>query len=268
MAARPEVTSLLDEARPEQRLPTLLFAAVHHEVLRLGRDYPADGDALAGFCEEHADAIRTLVATRRTQTNEVGRSGFLMPCLATLPQPLSLIEIGASAGLNLNLDRYAYRYGDRALGDSPVVLEPELRGPPPPVERLPEIASRVGVDLEPAPDPDWLRACTWPDQPERLRRLDAALAIAAEHPPPLVQGDALALLPELIERAEGTVVVMHSAVAFYLSSQQLQQLLWLVAEVHHVSAEIEAGGEAFALRVDGDRVGEAHYHGQWLAWGA
>jgi hypothetical protein len=267
LAERSEVTALLDAARPEQRLPMLLFAAVHHEVLRLGVGYPDHAEGFARFTAEHAGAIRELVASRRTQTNEVGRCAFLLPCLAGLPEPLSLIEVGASAGLNLNLDRYAYRYGERAIGESAVVLAPELRGPPPPVERLPRVIGRVGIDLAPAPDPDWLRACLWPDQPERLARLDAALEIAAHHPPPLVEGDALELLPDLIATTEGTVVVLHSAVTVYFDEAERARLLELVRDVHHVSAEAEDDWRAFVLRVDGRRVGAAQPHGAWLTWG-
>jgi hypothetical protein len=262
------VLALLEEARPEQQLPPLLLAAVHHEVLRLGVPYPSDADTFERFCEEHERAIRELVATRRTQTNEVGRCAFLLPCLAGLPEPLSLIEVGASAGLNLNLDRYAYRYGDRAIGDSTVVLAPDLRGPPPPVERLPRIVDRIGVDIEPAPDPLWLRACLWPDQPERLARLDAALEIALLHPPPLVQGDALELLDVLVARAEGTPVVFHSAVTLYFDESQRDRLRGLARGAHYVSAEAEDSWSEFVLRVDGRRVGGAHPHGRWLAWGA
>ena len=268
LAGRPDVLALLDAARPEQRLPLLLFASVHHEVLRLGVGYPASGEAFADFCEEHGDALRELLATRRTQTNEVGRSGFLLPCIAMFGEPLALIEVGASAGLNLNLDRYAYRYGDRVVGESPLLLEPELRGTTPAVEELPVVASRVGVDLAPAPDPMWLRACTWPDQPDRLARLDAALAIAAEHPPPLVQGDALELLPDLIAAAEGTVVVFHSAVTYYLDEGQRERLDALVASVGHVAAETfdARHHHSLELRVDGCLAGRAHYHGRWLDW--
>lgn len=265
LAERPEVLGLLAAARPEQRLPLLLFAAVHHEVLRHGVAYPADPDAFADFCAEHAQALRELLATRRTQTNEVGRCGFLLPCLSRIPGPLGLIEVGASAGLNLNLDRYAYRYGSVELGDSAVRLEPELRGRAP-ATGIPRVVSRIGVDLAPAPDPDWLRACVWPDQPERLARLNAALAIAAEHPVELVQGDALELLPSLIAAAQGTVVVFHTAVGDYLSAEQEEQLLALVRDVHHVSAETHGDLAAFTLSVDGQVVGRAHPHGTWLEW--
>lgn len=266
LAERPDVLALLDDARPEQRRPMLLLAAVHHEVLREGVAYPPDADAFAAFCTLRRRRIGELVATGRTQTNEVGRAALLLPCLALLDEPLALIEVGASAGLNLNLDRYAYRYGEQELGESEVVLAPELRGAAPAVDHIPRVASRVGVDLAPAPTPDWLRACIWPDQPERLARLDAALRIAYEHPPPLVQGDALELLGELIAAAEGTVVVFHSAVTFYFDDSQRAAFDALVAGVHHVSAEPEPDWDSFLLRVDGRRVGRAHPHGRWLAW--
>lgn len=267
LADRPEAEELLAHSRPEQRLPMLLFAAVHYEVLREGAEYPSDADAFLAFCRERAERIGETVSTRRTQTNEVARSAFLLPCLALSEEPITLIEVGASAGLNLNLDRYAYVYGDRRLGDSPVVLEPELRGPPPPVERVPRIASRVGIDLAPAPDPDWLRACLWPGDPSRRERLDAALEIAAEHPPPLIQGNALELLPDLIARAEGNVVVMHSAVTVYFSDPERERLKELLEPVTHVSAETEDEWASVRLRVDGRAVGRAHPHGVWLEWG-
>jgi hypothetical protein len=88
------------------------------------------------------------------QTNEVGRSAVLMSGLLAVADrfrlPLRLFELGASAGLNLQLDRYGYRLGGIVAGceHSPLRLEPEWRGPPPP-EARPEISGRLGVDLDP-----------------------------------------------------------------------------------------------------------------------
>jgi hypothetical protein len=45
-----------------------------------------------------------------------------------------------------------------------------------------------------------LRACLWPDQPERIARLDAELALAAADPPLLLQGDAVEVLPDAFAR--------------------------------------------------------------------
>ena len=111
-------------------------------------------------------------------------------------RPLALIEIGASAGLNLRWDHYAYDYGGRAAGvpSSPLTIECELVGPHLPPLDPPPVVWRAGVDLAPvdASDPAdarWLRACLWPDQPARQARLAAALEIARSHPVDIRRGD-------------------------------------------------------------------------------
>ncbi|MBV8998283.1 MAG: DUF2332 family protein [Solirubrobacterales bacterium] len=59
----------------------------------------------------HRDEIATVMASRRTQTNEPARCATLLPVLARLPQPLALVEVGAAAGLCLLPDYYAYDFG-------------------------------------------------------------------------------------------------------------------------------------------------------------
>jgi hypothetical protein len=93
---------------------------------------------------------------RRTQTNEPARCATLLPALAQLPPPLALIEVGASAGLTLLTDRYSYDYArHRITGRDP--LAPTLRcqpgGPVPLPDRVPEIAWRAGLDLNPSTSP-------------------------------------------------------------------------------------------------------------------
>ena len=41
---------------------------------------------------------------RRTQTNEPARCAVLLPALAQLPEPLALVDVGASAGLTMLFD--------------------------------------------------------------------------------------------------------------------------------------------------------------------
>ncbi len=110
--------------------------------------------------------VRSVVLARATQTNEVGRCAALMPLLAELPQPVALLEVGASAGLCLLPDRYRYRYQPergpgRQLGppQSPVTLTCELRGDTEPPTGLPQVAWRAGLDLDPVDitDPDAIR---------------------------------------------------------------------------------------------------------------
>ncbi|PYC61748.1 hypothetical protein C7C45_33155, partial [Micromonospora arborensis] len=108
--------------------------------------------------------------------------------LAALPQPIALLEVGASAGLNLYPDRYAYRYGDHQVGSGEPVLECAASGLEPPV-RVPQVVWRAGLDLNPpdVTDPDdvsWLDALIWPEHAHRRARPRAAAAGAAADPPP------------------------------------------------------------------------------------
>ncbi len=184
VAADEEVLSLLDGAPLPQRRPLLLLAAVHSLLLR-GADDPLaafydtvgavrdmerrpTGDvavAFASFCRAHRPDLEHLIATRTTQTNEVGRCTALFPGLCHISasyggnEPLSLLDLGTSAGLNLLFDDYGYTYraqlGDAVLTAGParsgVALECEARDDLThlPDLRTPAMAERVGLDLSP-----------------------------------------------------------------------------------------------------------------------
>ena len=158
--------------------------------------------------------------TRATQTNEAGRCAILLPVLAALPQPLALLEVGASAGLCLYPDRYGYRYGDHRVGAGDPVLDCAATGMAPPAG-LPEVVWRAGLDLNPLDVTDpadvaWLEALIWPEHAHRRARLRAAAAIAAAEPPLLVRGDLVDDLPALAAQAPAgaTLVVFHTSVLY------------------------------------------------------
>jgi hypothetical protein len=182
-----------------------------------------DPDAFRDFTVASWAVIEPEIRARATQTNEAGRCAVLMPVLATLPQPLALLEVGASAGLCLYPDRYGYRYGDRLVGSGEPVLECELTGTAPPDEP-PEVVWRAGLDLNPLDVTDpadvaWLEALIWPEHAHRRARLRAAAAVAAADPPLLVRGDLVDDLPALAARApaEATLVVFHTSVLYQVS---------------------------------------------------
>jgi hypothetical protein len=125
-----------------------LMGAVHRIVLRgdapeLARHYPSAGASRA------IPGRRSLPPCAYTQTSCAGSStirfrptrpldvpgllgGFLEIARRTR-RPLRLLEVGASAGLNLRFDSYRYELGDERWGpaDSDVVLRSRLSGRPP-----------------------------------------------------------------------------------------------------------------------------------------
>src|SRR5665647_3422107 len=137
------ICALLDRLPPAKRQPNLLLGAVRF----LGG--PVDDPAsFLNFVTARWGAVEDTMMAHRTQTNEPGRCATLLPLLASLPQPLALVEVGASAGLCLYPDRYSYRYttslGEHRLGDSQIAMACAVTGPAPLPERLPEVVWRAG----------------------------------------------------------------------------------------------------------------------------
>jgi hypothetical protein len=207
------------------RQPNLFLAAVHYVTGTAGM--PSTVAALKALLEQRGADVAALMADRRTQTNEVGRCAVLLPALPV--GPLALVEVGASAGLCLLLDRFSYDYGSARLGlpASPVRLRCALAGTTPLPLSTPEVVWRRGLDIAPLDVYDeeavrWLLACVWPDHPERRHRLEAAVAIARADPPCVRRGDLVDDLACLLAEAPhaARLVVFTSAVLGYVSPER------------------------------------------------
>ncbi|MFC7403154.1 DUF2332 domain-containing protein [Citricoccus sp. GCM10030269] len=228
------VLDLLTELPPSKRQPNLVFAAAR--LHGAGTSYSSFHETLRGQWA----AVRTTILARSTQTNEAARCAVLLPFLAALPQPLALIEVGASAGLCLLLDRYSYRYSDGTVVDpddgvSEVIIECELGPGITPPSVMPKVTWRAGIDLSPvdvndAEDRTWLEALVWPEHHDRRARLHAAMDLARHDPPRLVRGDLVQELPALAAEApvDATLVVFHTAVLPYLDSASRSQFVDVV----------------------------------------
>jgi len=198
-----------------------------------GRPGPGVGAAFMATVAAHLDRVRARTAAP-LQTNEVGRSAALLGgylAVARAGLPLRVLEVGASAGLNLRFDHFRYESGDGCLGTfgpagSSVRFVAPWAGRTPALDVPVEVVERRGCDLHPLDPADpaarlRLRACLWPDQEERRHRLDAALAVAAAVPAPVDRADAAAWVADrLAGPAPGVAtVVVHSIVAQYLSPE-------------------------------------------------
>lgn len=307
-----ELLALAAQRQQGQPAPNMLFAAVQYLLLRgvehplaahypiLSGPAPPRGEAFPlfrAFCLERREAVGELIATRRTQTQVVRRCTCLLPAFGQVHReagaPLALIDVGASAGLNLNFDRYAYRYlrdGSEVLrwgrGVAQVELEADLRGPgtlPAPPREIP-VARRDGIDLNPIDlaDPDellWLRALIWPEHVERHAQLVDAAAELGHSPIGLHRGDASRDLPHLLERVpDETALVVYSTIAMYqiprdgrqqitaaLEARSRERPVWRVAleGVHPPSLTLtryrSGSGET-------ELLARASPHGWWIEW--
>jgi hypothetical protein len=278
------VLGFLDSLPKEKRQPNLLFAAARY---LLGQTPDIGG--LRALIHTDRTALTNLMLARRTQTNEPARCATLLPALAQLPSPLALIEVGASAGLTLLIDRYSYDYaGHRLAGRDPLapVLRCEPRGEVPVPERIPEITWRAGLDLNPLDvtrddDMRWLSCLVWPGEGDREQQLAAAVATARRFPPAVHRGDLLTDLPALAAQApaDATVVVYHSAVLAYVTPEDRQRFtaivrglpaVWLSNEAPGLLPDVpvpDYQGWPFLLARDGRwPLAFADGHGAWLDW--
>jgi hypothetical protein len=281
-AGEPALLELLSVAPPEQRRPNLWLAAIHDRILggdghpladyfeSAGGSRPADA-ALRGilldFCATRGAALLECIATRTTQTNEIGRCAILWPVLRWLAQRtgrtrIGLLDFGCSAGLNLGVDRYRYDYGDFTLGAEASIATPciecrfvgERRAPQ--AGAAPQIAERLGVDPAPIDIDDeravrWLQACLWPHDTRRRLRLDQAVALARRSGWPVrEESDCMAATERWVAHLAPDVlpVVFNSWVLTYLPRPALDShLARMRAQVQRGAAWISA--EAPPLRI-------------------
>jgi hypothetical protein len=287
--------------RTESMIALRLMGAVHKLVLRgdapeLEPFYPSVGgraDAgeawpvFRGLLAERGELVRKEIEAP-VQTNEVGRSAALLVGFLTVAQrtglPLRMLEVGASAGLNLLFDRYFYSTGEESFGprESPVRFIDVYDGRPPFEVGL-EVVERRGCDanpLDPCSEDDrrTLTAYVWADQEERFRALRGALEIACREGRGVERADAPSWIEQrLAEEGSGTArVVYHSLVMQYLAKDaraRFQQAVERAGEKATPDAPLawlrmEPGGAEADVRLtlwpggEDEQIATAGYHGR------
>ncbi|QBX99699.1 DUF2332 family protein [Rhodophyticola sp. CCM32] len=285
-----------------QSVPLRIAGSLHGLVLDgsdtgLAAVYPpntaSDTDLWAGILRvfEHHEARLMDWLDLPPQTNEVRRSVALIPAALHLTDrfglPLTISELGASAGLNLGFDRYGLMIGDEMRGpaESPVCLAPDWSGALPPDLPL-QVTGRAGVDLNPldVTRPDQalrLLAYLWPDQPDRLRLTRAAMELADTKPD---TGDAAGWLKQRLATPHpGTTHLIYHTIAWQYFPPETQsactealesagQTATPDAPLAHFSMEADgrAKGAALTLKIwpDGTEIpaGRVDFHGRWIDW--
>ncbi len=274
-----------------------------HALSRSGGDqtlaaaYRGEGDldaAVAAALEAH-DADLTEWLDSPPQTNEPARAAYIMAGLMVAadryPMPIDLLEIGSSAGLVLNLNRYRYDLGGVGAGEptSPLLLAPQWNGASPPASTVALIAQR-GVDRNPVylsslAAAEKLIAYIWPDQSERIERAEQAIALARAFPPPIIAGEAGDWIEQQLAapQAEGVLrVLFHTITLQYLPDDQKQRFHAAIAAAAEqatedrpfgwLSYEFDDARKAFELRLklwpSGEdlHLADGHPHGASVDW--
>ncbi len=217
--------------------PLIVLHAVRWAALqgRAADPWTADPDTVRADLTRLRPEIDVALARGLVQFTDPQRMTDLLPGLLLAAsrypgRPLRLVEIGACAGLLLTPERYAIAY-PRARWAPPEAttdLSSPLDVPPELLDQPLEIVGRVGIDLAPvdsATGYDYLRSFTWPGDDDRERRLRSALAAAAVDPVPMITGDVLDALPDVLSQGIDVVtVIVESAVTHYLEQRSALRL--------------------------------------------
>lgn len=208
---------------------------------------------LNGFCTQHSDELLQLFQTKSVQTNEVQRASYLYPIFSEIAEeaklPLTLLEIGTSAGLLLNLDGYRYEIEQEppiSFGNenSPLTLFAKNYGTPITSVNNLNILHRIGIDLNiiDLQDSDeylWLKSLIWPEQIRRKENLAKAMAIHRQYSKLLLTGNFRSLIPPLFKTHElknSQIIIFHTHVANQFSATLKSELLALLQQLSHIQS--------------------------------
>ncbi|MBC7954909.1 MAG: DUF2332 domain-containing protein, partial [Cytophagales bacterium] len=282
VAADPALLDLLSGTPDEQRRPNLWLAAVHERILAgaarpLAAYFPSAGgtrapdEALAAcvkdFAAANEAALRERMRTQTTQTNEIGRCAVLWPALHAIVRRsgksrLALLDLGCSAGLNLNVDAYRYDYagdlqGAAAQPGVPLVPCRPVGSLRPAFEADMRIVQRCGIDPAPVDVNDtetvgWLRACLWPADSTRATRFTQAVALArARRWPVLRVADCTAYVSQWLASVPSDVqpVVFNSWVLTYFERAALARHINNMTGLVQSTGAMWLSAESPALRI-------------------
>ncbi|MBO6724353.1 MAG: DUF2332 family protein [Rhizobiaceae bacterium] len=252
-------------------------------------------EALGGAISRHDGFLHDYLSSA-PQTNEVARSGMLLPGFLTIAcetgLPLAIREIGSSAGLNLVFDRFRYVYGNAAWGGghAPVLLSPEVRGEKPvPLEGNLEIASRAGSDISPVDiageaERNRLLSYVWADQALRFSRIEAAIGLAQDARVPVAKAEAAGFVrKELAGRREGEAFVLFHSIMWQYMPQASKEAIHAALDEAGQGATRDAPIARLRMEPLGEaphatlsltswpggetrRLANCDYHGRWIEW--
>ncbi|MGE7910318.1 DUF2332 domain-containing protein [Lysinibacillus xylanilyticus] len=245
------------------------------------------------FVLSHSEELKILFQEKLVQTNEIRRCSYLYPMMTEIyerhQKPLALIEIGASAGLQLGMDQYNYCYNQQLHVNNcnnDFVLPSENRGEPLPVSitNAPVVCKRVGIDLNPIDihneeELRWLQALIWPEHEERRLLLNQALPILKGLDLQLIKGDAIKLIKDISRdiNQDAMLVVYHTHVANQIPMELRLKLIEQLKEISMERPLYHCYNNLFDMQLHQDFIDQGEIeairnmerpdgHARWFRW--
>lgn len=303
-----DLLKLAAHSKHGQPVPNLLLGAVHYLLLNgvehelsayyasiVNEPKKSSGAIICfkDFCMQNESNIVQLLENKLVQTNEVRRCAYLYPSFCRIykltKKPLTLIEIGTSAGLQLLWDKYTYYYNtsNQKYGSEHSTLEisAEIIGDRLPLlfEQSPPVARRIGLDLHvnnlnDSEDYLWLKALIWPEHKERNAYFEKAAHCLKSQPIELIEGDGVSILPDIVPTVshDSSICIFHTHVANQIPaaakkklSEQIQ-CLGKEREVFHLYNNMWDLDLHLDYYVNGKEycktLAETDGHGRWFKW--
>jgi hypothetical protein len=313
IANDPELLGMAVNTRKGQPVPNIFFAAVHFLLLknpneRLAGYYPSirqnppaeiPFDLFKAFCLDNKDEINRIISARIVQTNVISRCAYLLPIFSKIiveeNKPATIIDIGTSAGLTLNFDKYEYWYnGQKVFGESNVLVKSTIIGSPiPKIYKISQPIQKVGIDqnLIDLTDKDeimWLKALVWADQLERFDALDAALKLNESERINFIQaGSVPDFEQEMLKADRGRSLIVYATHVLYQFTQarrdEFYDMLDRVGQVRDFYFLSVEGIKSLLEKYHSDEtvieltsyknkrktvnfLAETNGHGNWIRW--
>ena len=301
-----EMLNLSSYAQQGQPIPNLFLGAIHYLLLK-GKEhdlreyypsivmYPRDIEnsfpQFKDFCRSYRDEIILILKNKLVQTNEVRRCAYLYPSFCYIynkvKKPLALIEIGTSAGLQLLWDKYSYSYGTEEVygyKNSEVHITSEIKTDNAPLlfHTSPPVSDRVGIDLHVNDLTNgkdlWLKALIWPEHCDRRNLFEKASKYVKETPLKLIEGDGVALLPEISNQitSDAVLCVFHTHVANQIPLEDKKRLFQVIKtmgsdrDILHLYNNMKDGDLHLDYFINGNEynktIGATDAHGRWFEW--
>lgn len=305
ISQEPKLLSLFDTVPTQQPVPNIFLGAVHFLLLKgyddtllemyhdENRQFELLFDTFDKFCLENKEEIRQIMKEKRVQTNGIRRTAYIYPLLSFVSQkhkvPISLVEIGTSAGLHLLVDQYRYSYegikGEFGEKISDIIIHSKvIKGEIDyDLSQIPEINQRVGIDLnildlKNESDYLWMKALIWPNHSERIDMLESVKKLVEKEEIIFIEDDVLKVLRQVAERIakRDVIFIFHTHVANQMTQAQKDSLIQIVDSigknriVYHVYNNIYDNKLRMEEYIHGARksyfIGETAGHGEWFEW--